>query len=107
MNVILFYKMSFNVLHRPAGIVDSEPNACKYLIDQKILPLRRNCPVCPAEMAIKACSTTQYSDRLCWKCSCGSKIFVRQHIILSVKELMSGEVCGMVHCVMVSPRVAS
>ena len=87
MNVILFYKMSLNFLHRPAGIVDSEPNACKYLIDKKILPPRRTCPVCPAEMAIKACSTTKYSDRFCWKCSCKSKIFVRQHSILEKRQI--------------------
>ena len=70
-----------------AGIVDSEPNACKYLIDKKILPPRRTCPVCPAEMAIKACSTTQYSDSFCWKCSCGTNISVRQHSILQNRQI--------------------
>ena len=80
------------------GILDSEPNACHFLISKKILPTRRTCPICSSEMAIKSCSTTQYSDGFCWKCTCGCKISVRQHSILENKQTPFRTFLGILYC---------
>eukprot|EP00116_Pleurobrachia_bachei_P011755 sb/3472017/ len=80
------------------GILDSEPNACHYLISKKIIPTRRTCQICFSDMAIKSCSTTQYSDGFCWTCTCGNKISVRQHSILENKQTPFRTFIGILSC---------